>query len=245
MIVLLSLLIITLFAFISAANRWKGELQVEGYDIRGHRGLSETDIIVLANVAIGSSLYEVDLMEVRRRVRAHPYVRDAVVSHDLPSTIKITIQERVPVAILGGPELFSLTGEGYVLPSMNSPVVFDLPVLTGLSQLGPIRAGMRCETENLKAALRIFKEAASFHPELYHSISEINLAGADPILYTAEHGIPILFGREKIRTQLAYLQSFWNQYVRQQGMEQITSIDLRFENEIIVRWTKRPGQEKS
>ncbi len=244
-IVLLLFLVLITLGIASLANRWKGELQVERLDVRGCRILTEKEVITLANVPIGRPLYDVDLVTVRSRLRTSPYVRDAVVVHDLPSTIKIAIKERTPIAILGSPEPFYISDEGYVLPSVSSKEVFDLPVITGLSDTKPLKVGMKIESENFKAAVEILTEAATLDRDLYHLISEINLSGVGPTVYTAEHGIPILFDRERIHTQLVYLQGFWNQYVRQQGLEQVSSIDLRFEDQVVVCWNKPISQEKS
>ncbi len=251
MIVFLFLLIAIFFGITSVANQWRTDLLVERLDIRGCRILTEKELVALVNVPIGTALYRVDLLEVRSRLRANPYVSDAVVAHDLPSTIKITIQERIPVAILGGSEPFYVSGEGYILPPVNSKEIFDLPVVTGVSGSQPIKAGMRITSDNFQAAIQILTEAADLDTEdasgreLYRLISEINIDAGGPIVYTAEQGIPIYFAKGKIRKQLVYLLTFWDQCIRQQGAEQVRSIDLRFEEEVVVSWNRSAPREKS
>jgi cell division septal protein FtsQ len=198
----------------------------------------------LAKVPIGTQLYDVDLLEIRSRIRLNPYVMNAVVAHDLPSTIKITIRERKPVAILGGSDPYCVSVDGYVLPAVNSKEVFDLPVITGASRSQAIKAGMKVGSENFKAAMEILIDAATLDRDLYHLISEININSIDPIVYTAEQGVPILFRTEDIHTQLVYLMSFWNQYVRQQGSEHVRSIDLRFSDQVVATWNKPSSTEK-
>jgi cell division septal protein FtsQ len=245
MVVLLLFLIAAFLGITSLANRWKGELLVERLDIRGNRILTDKELVALANVPIGTPLYDVNLLDIRSGVRVNPYVADAVVVHDLPATIKIAIRERKPVAILGGSEPLYISAEGYVLPPVNSKEVFDLPVITGAGQSLPIKAGMKIASENFKAAAEILSEAAALDRDLYHLISEINIDSLEPTLYMAEQGIPIFFRKDSIRTQLVYLLSFWNQYVRQQGSERVRSIDLRFEGQVVVSWNKPSPQEKS
>src|SRR3972149_2022655 len=111
-VVLLLFFIVAFLAITSLANRWRGELLVERIDIRGNRILTDQELIVLARVPIGTPLYDVDLLEIRSRVRLNPYVTDAIVAHDLPATIKITIRERKPVAILGGSDPSYVSGDG-------------------------------------------------------------------------------------------------------------------------------------
>jgi len=245
MVMLLLLIVVAFLAITAFANRWRGELLVERLDVRGNRILPEKEIVALAKVPLGMPLYDVDLLEIRSRVRLNPFVADAVVAHDLPSTIRITIRERKPMAILGGPESFYVSAEGYVLPPVNSKEVFDLPVITGVGQAQSIKLGMRITSENFKAAVQILTEAIALDRDLYHLISEINVNSSEPIVYTAEHGIPIFFRKDSIRTQLVYLLSFWNQYVRQQGSERVRSVDLRFDGQVVVNWSEPSPQEGS
>jgi cell division protein FtsQ len=243
-VALLLIFIVAFLAITSLANRWRGELLVERVDVRGNHILTEKDLIALAKVPIGTPLYDVDLLQIRSRIRSNPYVMDAVVAHDLPSTIKITVRERKPVAILGGPDPYYVSTDGYVLPAVNSKEVFDLPVITGASRSQAIKPGIKIGSENFKAATEILADAATLNPDLYHLISEININSTDPTVYTAEQGIPIFFRTEDIHTQLVYLMSFWNQYVRQQGSERVRSIDLRFDDEVVAVWNKPSSTEK-
>jgi cell division septal protein FtsQ len=245
MVALLLILVVVFLAITAFANRWRGELLVERLDIRGNRILADKELVGLAKVPMGIPLYDVDLLEIRSRVRLNPYVADAVVAHDLPSTIRITIRERKPMAILGGPESFYVSAEGYVLPPVNSKEVFDLPVITGVGQSQSVKLGMRITSENFKAAVQIFSEAIALDRDLYHLISEININSPEPIVYTAEQGIPIFFRKDSIRTQLVYLLSFWNQCVRQQGSERVRSVDLRFDGQVVVSWNEPSPQERS
>jgi cell division septal protein FtsQ len=245
MVVLLLFIIVVFLAITSLANRWRGELLVERLDIRGNRILTEKELGTLARVPLGTPLYDVELLEVRGRVRLSPYVADAVIAHDLPATIRITIRERKPVAILGGQESFFVSAEGYVLPPVNSKEVFDLPIITGAGQSQPVKVGTRITSENFKVAVQILSEAAALDRDLYHLISEINIESLEPTLYVAEQGIPVFFRRDSIRTQLVHFLSFWNQYVRQQGSERVRSVDLRFDGQVVVNWNKPSPQEES
>lgn len=245
------LLIVLVSGVTFHANRWKRDLRVEMVRVHGCRILSEKEVVSLARIPVGVPLYDVDLMKVRERLRANAYIRDAVVVHDLPSSIMITIQERTPVAVLGGTELFYVDEEGVVLPPVNSREILDVPVITGLSHHNRLKPGMKIQSDDFRVAMEILMSAASLEREggsdveIYHLISEIHIGGPDPTIYTAEHGIPVLFARENIEQQLLYLQSFWDQYVRQQGSEQVSSIDLRFDGQVVVRWNKTASSGES
>jgi cell division septal protein FtsQ len=236
MVVLLLFIFVAFLAIASLANRWRDELLVERLDIRGNRILTEKELVALARVPLGTPLYDVELLEVRDRVRLNPFVADAVVAHDLPATIRITIRERKPVAILGGQESFFASADGCVLPPVNSKEVFDLPIITGAGRSQPVKLGTRITSENFKVAVQILSEAAALDRDLYHLISEINIDSLEPTVYVAEQGIPIFFRKDNIRTQLVYFLSFWNQCVRQQGSERLRSVDLRFDGQVVVNW---------
>ena len=71
-------------------------------------------------------------------------------------------------------------------------------------------------------------------------ISEVRLRnGGDIVLYAAEWGVPIIFGHGEIASKLVRLESFWNSVVRQQGVENLQYVDLRFDDQVVVRWSHK------
>ncbi|GAB3197077.1 hypothetical protein GCM10027062_07910 [Nocardioides hungaricus] len=93
LVLLLGVLLVWLVYFSSL-------LSVKGVDVQGVKQLSAGQIRSAAAVPEGEPLATVDLDRVRARVEALAPVRSADVSREWPDQVLITVEERVPVAVV-------------------------------------------------------------------------------------------------------------------------------------------------
>jgi cell division protein FtsQ len=222
------------------ANLWKSNLKVKRVTIEGNRIVETAEITQLIKVPKNTQLQDVDLMAVRRDILSHHFIKDAVVERDLPATLKVTIKERVPLAIINTTEILYLDEDGVVLPHSMSKQLFDLPVLTGMPEGISLTPGTLIKHPDIQEALQILATSRLVNKELYHMISEVRLRnGGDIVLYAAEWGVPIIFGRGEIANKLVRLESFWNSAVRERGFDNLQYVDLRFDDQVVVRWNKK------
>jgi cell division septal protein FtsQ len=222
------------------ANVWKSDLKVKRVTIEGNRIVETAEIMQLIKVPKNSQLQDVDLMAVRRDILSHHFIKDAVVERDLPATLRVTIQERVPLTIINSTEILYLDEDGVVLPHSISKQLFDLPVLTGLPNDASLTPGSTLKNPDIQEALQILASSKLVNKELYHLISEVRLRnGGDIVLYAAESGVPIIFGHGDIASKLVRLEAFWEQVGRDRGPEQLQYVDLRFDDQVVVRWNQK------
>jgi cell division protein FtsQ len=222
------------------ANIWKSDLKVKRVTIEGNRIVETAEIMQLIKVPKNSQLQDVDLMAVRRDILSHHFIKDAVVERDLPATLRVTIQERVPLAIINSAEILYLDEDGVVLPHSISKHLFDLPVLTGLPNDASLAPGTSLKNPDVQEALQILASSKLVSKELYRLISEVRLRnGADIVLYASEWGVPIIFGHGDIASKLVRLEAFWEQVVSDRGSETLQYVDLRFDDQVVVRWNQR------
>jgi cell division protein FtsQ len=123
---------------------------------------------VLARLALPRSLnlFE-DLAPLERRARAIPGVRSAHVSRRLPGTLVVTLQERMPVALVpSGGSLRLMDAAGKVLPFDPERSAPDLPVAaTAAPQIG-----------------RLLASARRLDPVLFGQVTAARLRGTDVAL---------------------------------------------------------------
>lgn len=230
-------LVLTLLGLAMYANSWKNNRRVATVVVEGNRIVSSREIVALADVPLRELIFEIDLYAIEQRVLRHPYVKSAAVHRDLPDRIRITIEERKPVAVLAQGTLYYLDAEGYVLPSTRAEAVFDLPVLSVALPQKDCVPGRQSTNPIVREALALLSVARAVDDEVYRNISEINLDGASGfVFYTAEFGIPVLLGRERIGVKLVTFGEFWKKIVARRGANALESIDLRFEDQVVVRW---------
>jgi cell division protein FtsQ len=233
-------LVLLAIALVVAANLWRSDLKVKRVTIEGNRIVETAELTQLIKVPKNTQLQEIDLMAVRRDIMSHHFIKDAVVERDLPATLKVTVKERVPLAIINSTEILYLDEDGVVLPHSISKQLFDLPVLTGMPDGLALAAGATLKNADIQEALKILACTKLVNKELYHLISEVRLRnGGDIVLYASEWGVPIIFGQGEIPSKLVRLEAFWNDVVRERGSDNLQYVDLRYDDQVVVRWNKK------
>jgi cell division protein FtsQ len=77
-------------------------LDVDRIEVEGNHVVPAADIEAAAGVQHGDRMTGVDTGAVTASVEAMPWVRSAAVSRVWPSTVRVTVTERRPVAVVGG-----------------------------------------------------------------------------------------------------------------------------------------------
>jgi cell division septal protein FtsQ len=235
-------LLVFAVGLVIASNLWKSSLKVRRVVVEGNRIVEAGEILQLVKIPKETQLHAVDLMEVRKNVLNHYFIKEAVVERDPPATVRIAVTERLPLAIVHAEQMLYVDEDGVVLPHSISKELFDLPVLSGLPAGSLPKPGTTLQNHDIREALQILAASKLVNNELYHFISEVRLRnGGDIVLYAAEGGVPIIFGRGEIASKLVRLEVFWNEVVRRHGSELLQYVDLRFEDQVVVRWNQKKG----
>jgi cell division protein FtsQ len=241
-IFLLALLICLAFG----ANAWKSSLKINQITIDGNRIVSTNEIIQLTQVHTGTLLYKADLTAIQQNVRSHYYIKDAIVERNLPNSIHVQVIERTPIAMVNLSEPMYLDEEGVVLPKAASQRMYDLPMISGLTTDNSFVLGVTITHPNEIEALQILTLLKAINRPLYYNISEVHIRNdADIVLYSAEGGIPIIIGHGGLPDKILRLETFWNEIVRTRGVQYLQYIDLRYQDQIVVRWNPEPSSVKN
>ena len=237
-VLLLTVLLLSgVVTFAVTANSWKHDFRVLRVRTQGNTIVADSDIVGMAAIVKNGKLFDVDLNGTRLRVQGNPFMKSVSVAREIPDGIAITVTERRPIAALVLDRILYLDAEGYVLPPVRSGKVFDLPVLTGELPAADCLPGRQIRTRRLREALEILTTAERVGDDLYHMISEIHCApDSTYVLFTAESGVPVVFGRGDIAVKLVKLDGFWKQIVIPRGATQLKTVDLRFADQVVARW---------
>lgn len=218
--------------------QWKEHLTVSGIIVDGDRILTKDEVVKLAHISLKTKMYDIDLLSVQKNIQKNHFVKNVAVMRDAPSTVRISVEERTPIALLsfpGSSELLYIDDEGYILPHIATQAIFDLPIISGADSAAVVSVGQRTPHADVLAALEALESAQNVSSELYHIISEVKIrSGHDMVLYSAEGGVPIIFGRGDAVKKMVKLDAFWKKFITEQGPQDIRYIDLRFEDQVIV-----------
>lgn len=242
-LILMSLLLAGMLAVTLGANAWKKDLPVRSVTVEGNAILSTAEILKIADIPKNARLFDLDLAAVRSRLQQNPFVRTVSVNREGSSGVLIDLEERVPLAAVVSDQLLYVDDEGYVLPAARSDRMYDLPVLTGALPAGDCRPGRRIAKSAVLQALDLLLLSREFSDELYRGISEISVReDGDLILYTSDAGVPVIIGQGDLPVKLAKFNGFWREIVARRGPQQLQYVDLRFEDQVVVRWNGSPAQ---
>jgi cell division protein FtsQ len=152
--------------------------------VEGVRYASASQIRHIFAEDLGRSLYLAPIQERRSELLQIDWIENATVSKVWPNTLRVTVQERVPVAFVHLPprrdglsEFALIDKDGYILRP-RIPARFTLPVIAGISESEPL--------ENRRARIhRVLALLGAIGP-LGAQISEINVADPNNLVI-AEH----------------------------------------------------------
>lgn len=98
----------------------------ESLVVEGPVSLTEEEVLSLAGVARGTNVFHLDEAATESSLESSPWILDATVTKDLPSTVVISVIERSP--ILATDDGLAVAGDGVVLPGAQ---VDGLPKVRG------------------------------------------------------------------------------------------------------------------
>jgi cell division protein FtsQ len=107
--------------------------RTKAIDIRGQSRLSEEAILVQAGLQQGDNLLAVNLRLVRKRLLAHPWIFEARVAREIPETIRITIFEHNPLAVVDLGRKFLINDNGRIFKEYDADDPQGFPLVTGIA----------------------------------------------------------------------------------------------------------------
>jgi len=231
-----AVLVFTLGAAIGA-HRWKSDLAVVQVRPEGNRLMTDEQVVALAAIPKQARLFDIDLQAVRRRLLTSPFIERVTVRRNVPDAVTLEIEERVPVAALSTDRMLFVDADGTVLPSVRIAEAGDLPLITGEVPAAECVPGKRIASPGVRDALVALDMARTISDECYRRISDVAVGtGEHLILHTAEFGVPVILRRDDLASQMATFDAFWRTIVDPRGAADLQYVDLRFEDNVVVRW---------
>lgn len=200
-------------------------------------------------VKFGENLLALDLAKVKRDLEMVSSVQSASVERILPSTLRVRVVEREPIAQInvlrprpgGGLEAQTLQvdADGWVMVPMQlekqAGALADpeLPTIYGISPTD-IQGGRRIMLPQLQAALRLLVAFSESHIQSVVDLKSIDISSPDVLTLTTGQGSEIIFGLANFEQQLRRWQAVTD--VAQRQGKAIASLDLAVSNNIPARW---------
>ncbi len=207
------------------------DLDVRHINISGNRIVSEEALRSVLTPLLKKNILSIDLEQWKKRVLMNPWIKEVSIKRDLPSTIQMEIEERIPVIF------FLWKGKTYLADNSGTPISeyqpeypeYDFPFVTG------IEAKSTQETlHKLHYGVNILEKIKKHKPALHELISEIGVKENDCIILRLRDGSSVLYlDQDNFKENLDYYFSIKEDIDKQ--FERAEYIDLRWENRVIVK----------
>ena len=160
--------------------------------VEGTEAVARAEVLEVSRVRLGEPYLGLDLAAIRARVAALPRVADVRVTRDYPSSLRITVTERPPVASVStGSVYWLVAADGTVLDAAGRRPA-DLPYVASVPLPSGVRPGSRLPPGNeLANALTALGGMA---PQLKRQVTGVNARTLDSLEFTLKDGSRVLYG---------------------------------------------------
>jgi cell division protein FtsQ len=199
------------------------EIEVDG-------GRDTSAVLAWAGVEPGASLWHVAAAATEERLLSQPRIRSAVVRREFPDRLRITVEERRPVAVWLLAEPLFVDADGVAFAPLARESLAGLPCITGLRREDAARAGWLAERLREAARVVVLWSARAGWPDL----SELRVdRNGDVVVFPERPAIAVRFPRgadEEPFSRLAAVLDVWR------GREgRVAAVDLSVPGLAIVR----------
>jgi cell division protein FtsQ len=172
--------------------------------------------------------FTVNLHKIQKEVVNAPWVDEAIVSKMWPNGVRIYIRERQPVALWGGGGLISSKGDLFVPTSQVN--TDQLPILFGPGNKGAF-------------AMEQYNAMNAILRNLGMKIVELQLTDRMSWFLRMDNGIRLVVDQVDTIEKLQRFASLYEKDLHEH-VQNIVSVDLRYQNGIAVAWKVLPAQKK-
>jgi cell division septal protein FtsQ len=223
---------------------------IQQIDVQTDGVLRIETIRAWAKVRLGENLMALDLMRVKRALEQQPAIQFGAVERVLPHTLKITINEREPVAqtmvsfVRPGGKLdqavYDFDEDGYVMRPLDPhwrmappPPSERLPILLGVPPAEP-QPGQQVGSPQIRAALALIGEFDHSPMAGMVELENIDVSVPAILKVTTSQKAQITFSLSHFDTQMRRWRLIYDRY--QKSGKAIATLDLSISNNLPVHW---------
>jgi len=210
--------------------------RIREIEVIGLRYLSRDDAIEAMGINAETSVWgDTEVWE--ESLRSHPLVLDAVIERVVPDGLRVHVTERRPIALVSTPIVEPVDEDGTRLPIDPAEHRLDLPLIETTQRLAD---GSRLLPEDLRALVAEVSRLMSVDTAFLQMVSEVTPGDRNSLVarwaeprvdFLLPYGLP----QARLREGLIALA---HAVARTPGNIPY-AIDLRFEDQVVVRKTAR------
>lgn len=201
---------------------------IKKIEIVGNNKLTKDEAISLSQIEIEENTFKLSKNKIEKNIKQNAYVESVKIKRNLPSTILIEIEERVPTYMITFANAYAyINNQGYFVEVSKEKL--ELPIITGYAtKEEDIQLGERLCTEDLQKLddiLQIMKAAES--NEIANIVTKINISDKqDYVLELKSEKKTVHVGdTSNLSTKMLYIKEIIEQNKKIEG-EILVNTDL-------------------
>ncbi len=203
--------------------------------VEGASLLTEEEILKIVQTQANAYIFEADLSNIERQLERLPQVKHVRVSRVFPSSIRIEIKEREPVAILVDNGVWGVDSEGVLIPRMPARHGMDYPVIVGF-RLKQHLVGRPIRHKKVRFLASFLSQLRKDNPAVYHMISEITMNELLGVyMRMVSYNLPVVLGKKDLLKKCQKLELAMTYLMSANTLDTVRYVDLRFEDRIILK----------
>ncbi|BCS35655.1 cell division protein FtsQ [Luteitalea sp. TBR-22] len=206
---------------------------VQRLHVIGVSRLSQGEVQGLLDGLVGRNIVRTSLEPWRQKLLASPWVREASLRRALPSTIEVRITERLPMAVARAGDLLLLIDEQGAVVDEFGPRYgrLDLPIVDGL--IDPA-AAPQTPPDEARVALVSSVLVSLRDASLLGRVSQIDVRNPrNVVVMLSGDAAQLQVGHERFAERVQGYLDMQERLARM--VQQVESVDLRFDNRVYVR----------
>jgi cell division protein FtsQ len=223
------------FVYAYGAHSWRFRIESsDDLEITGGENVTRRQIMEVMGGDIGRNIFFVDLEEQKHRLEEIPWVESANVMRLLPNKLRVTIQERTPVAFvqLGAKiELIDAHGVVMEMPANAAARHYSFPVIMGMGENEPLST----RAPRMKAYMELTKELDADGSHSSQDLSEVDLSDPDDVKVTVgdpQGQVLVHLGSANFADRFKIYKGHVQEW--RQQFQRLDSVDLRYDRQVIV-----------
>lgn len=203
----------------------------DNIEVSGMQNVTKSQIMEVMGADIGRNIFFIPLAQQKRQLEEIPWVESASVMRFVPNRLKVEIQERTPVAFARvGPRIF-LIDSGGTLMELPPKRKYSFPVILGMYPGEPLST----RNPRMRAYAGMVRDLDSGGARYSQDLSEVDLSDLDDIKVRVNDpagDVLVHLGSadylQRYKIYVSHAQAWRQQF------QKLESVDLRYENQIIV-----------
>ena len=201
--------------------------------VEGNLQVATDEVVDSLELTPGTSLLEVDLASLSRRVTRNPWIKEASVGRRLPLALTIHVVERIPEAVFIADRRYLLSADGVILAKLDNEDLPTLPTLRAAARRR-VRPGDRILSSEMAQGLSVWRQFQLANAVQGERAHEIAMDGDGSYTVNLGQEMPTIRLRaQNMQEQLRRLGAALA--VSGRSLALFDDVDLRFRDRVIFR----------